>query len=197
MISFKQNSNRVVILLHEIYGVNAHMKDTAQQLFNLGFDVICPHLLARKEPFEYTEQEAAYQHFTTDIGFTNASNRVKSIIQDIQDRYQSVYLLGFSIGATIAWLCSEEQGVDGVIGFYSSRIRDHLTINPACPTLLFFPEKEQSFQVDELMQMFSSDFIQAYKLKGLHGFADPNTSAYNETSAEWAKNKMLQFLGVI
>jgi len=56
------------------------------------------------------------------VGFIMGSNRVKEIISQNKKNYKRIYVLGYSVGATIAWLCSgDDILVNGVIAFYGSR----------------------------------------------------------------------------
>ncbi|MGG4152423.1 hypothetical protein [Peribacillus muralis] len=41
-------------------------------------------------------------------------------------------------GAIVAWMCSEEECVDGIAGFYGSPIRNYSELVPQYPVLLFF-----------------------------------------------------------
>lgn len=106
--------------------------------------------------------------------------------------YDKVIIVGFSVGATIAWLCSENSNVDGIVGYYGSRIRNYVELSPQCPTLLFFAE-EKSFHVDDLIKVLTNKQIVVHKLLGQHGFSDPYSLKYNEGSAKKAFNKMLSF----
>ena len=85
------------------------------------------------------------------------------------------FLLGFSVGATVAWLCSElENGVDGVICYYGSRIRGYQNIMPKCPSLLLFAQEEKLFNASELVNILNKkEFVSAHVIKGKHGFSDP------------------------
>ncbi|WP_156922353.1 dienelactone hydrolase family protein [Cohnella thermotolerans] len=56
-----------------------------------------------------------------------------------------IYAVGFSIGATVAWLCSGGAELDGAIGFYGSRIRSYMDVTPRCPTRLFFSRDERPY----------------------------------------------------
>ncbi|MGM7719933.1 dienelactone hydrolase family protein [Metabacillus sp. Hm71] len=136
-----KGSSTLVIVLHEIYGLNQFMKETCRVVSELGADVVCPNLIDREVPFDYTEVDEAYQHFTENIGLISAKNKVNSIIMDLNAKYEKILILGYSIGATIAWLCSEDDKIDGIIGFYGSKIRNYTEISPKCPTLLFFSGK--------------------------------------------------------
>lgn len=193
MINIHNKSQTVIIVVHEIYGINQYMKNICQSLSEKNFDVICPNLLKQEAPFKYSQEEVAYRNFMENIGFTNASDKIKSILLNIKDKYEKIFIVGFSVGATIAWLCSEVDCLDGIVGYYGSRIRNYLEINPSCPTMLFFPEREQSFNVDELILCLKEMNIEIHKFNGQHGFSDPYSPKYNAKSQHEALNRMVDF----
>lgn len=193
MIKIQKGSKNLVIVIHEIYGINLHMKKVCRSLSEAGFDVICPNLLKQQESFTYAQEEAAYRHFMENIGFSNASARVRKILLDVKDKYEKIYIVGFSVGATIAWLCSETDRLNGVVGYYGSRIRDYLDIDPACPTMLFFPEQERSFNVADLIVRLTEKNIELYQFSGEHGFSDPYSPTHHAQSQDEAHNRMLDF----
>lgn len=189
-------SNTAIIVIHEIYGINQHMKDFCHSLFEQNFDVFCPNVLEIDVTFDYDQEEIAYQHFMENVGLENALSKIKSVLSEMKDDYERIFIVGFSIGATIAWLCSEEDAVTGVVGYYGSRIRDHLNIIPQAPTLLLFPEEEKSFDVDELISVLREKEIKTYKFSGLHGFSDSYSTQYNQESAEKAFEEMIDFFSM-
>lgn len=193
MISIHKKSDTVIIVVHEIYGINQHMKNICKSLSEHDFDVICPNLLERETPFDYSQEEIAYRNFMENVGFTNASHKIKSLLLDIKDKYKKVFIIGFSVGATIAWLCSEEKFIDGIVGYYGSRIRNYIEMSPQCPTMLFFPQEEQSFNVDELIPTLDKKNIEIYKFKGEHGFSDSYSPKYNVESAQKTFKEMVNF----
>jgi len=195
LISINKESDSVIIVVHEIYGINQHMKYICQSLSEKGFDIICPNLLDQEASFDYSQEEDAYRNFMENIDFTNASEKIKSLIVDVKDKYKKTFIIGFSVGATIAWLCSAEKLIDGMVGYYGSRIRDYMAMSPQCPTMLFFPEKEQSFNVDELISSLDkNNNVEIHRFNGLHGFSDPYSPKYNKESAEKAFRKMVNFI---
>jgi len=192
-----RKSNRpknAVIVVHEIYGVNEHMKNFSQSLREYEFDVFCPNLTVQKQAYSYSQENIAYKEFMDKVGFTAASIQIKKLIADIKDDYQKIFIVGFSVGATVSWLCSREEGVHGVVGYYGSRIRDYTEITPKCPALLFFPREEESFNVDELISLLNDKNTEIHKFNGQHGFADADSPNYNEVSADQAYDKMVKFL---
>ncbi|MBT2664183.1 dienelactone hydrolase family protein [Bacillus sp. ISL-4] len=189
----EKNSDTVIIVIHEIYGLNQHIHGFCESISKQGFDVIFPDLLERETPFDYSQEEAAYRHFMENVGFTGALHKIKEILSDIKDEYQKIFILGFSAGATVAWLCSEEEYVDGIVGYYGSRIRNYAELAPQCPALLFFPLEEPSFNVDELISALEIKNVEVHKFSGKHGFSDPYNSNYHAESAQKAVSKMMKF----
>ena len=143
MISKQNNSNSLIIILHEIYGINQHMQLICEHYRIKEYDVLCPNLLNENMVFNYNETEYAYQYYMGKINFESSFLKVRKTILKLRDQYQYIILVGYSIGASIAWLLSNENDlIDGVVGFYGSRIRDFLELTPKCPVILFFPKHE-------------------------------------------------------
>ena len=152
-IVFKCNSDTVIIVLHEIYGINNHIREICKMLANGKNDVICPSLLLPSQSFGPEEEVIAYKNFIQNIGFSVAQQQVEKLSLEIRNNYKYRFIIGYSIGATLAWLCSQREGLyNGIIGFYGSRIRDYKDIVPKCPTLLFFPRQEETFDINSLTQ---------------------------------------------
>lgn len=191
----KNNSNSAIIVLHEIYGINQHMEMVCRKFSKAGYDIICPNLIDKEHSFSYEAAEEAYQHFMKNIGFDVALNQVKQAAIEAKQEYQNVYIVGYSIGATIAWLCSNDDNVcDGIIGYYGSRIRDYTYIKPKCPVLLIFADQEKSFNVKETADSLKRENIELHILSGKHGFYDPYSCSYCSSSAEEAEMLINNFL---
>lgn len=178
MCEIRQHKSKVVVILHEIYGINDHIKIYAKRFSEFGFDVVCPNLLKNRYVFSYEEERQAYENFMY-LGFEEATRNVTSLIKQLLFEYKEVYIVGFSVGATIAWLCSEIEGIRHIIGYYGSRIRDFLDIEPKCPVTLFYGSSEKSFDVLTLIESLKIKEIEAYAFEGEHGFADANSKKYN------------------
>lgn len=194
MLQILKKSGNLIIVIHEIYGINQHIVNFCDLLSKQDFDVICPNLLQREQTFDYSEEEIAYRNFMENVGFSDAVHRIKNLLLGVKNEYQKIYIIGFSVGATVAWLCSEEECLDGVVGYYGSRIRKYKQIVPLCPTILFFPQEEQSFSVEELISNLDKKNIEIHKCIGQHGFCDPYSTKFNEKSSQNALNEMLNFL---
>ncbi len=51
------------------------------------------------------------------VGFEYAMKQIKQILCKVRPHYKRIYVLGYSIGATLAWLCSQTDLCDLVVGF--------------------------------------------------------------------------------
>ncbi len=182
-VELKQNSSRCIVLLHEIYGINQHMQYYAKLFFKQKYDVYIPNLLNRDRPFLYEEEEKAYHYFMESIGFEHAYQQVRALVDDLSKKYKEVHVIGFSVGATVAWLCSNHENVHRVVGFYGSRIRQYINLIPKCDTVLIYGEHEKSFDPKDLKRNLSHYSNVLVKIvEGGHGFADPYSTKFNKHS---------------
>ena len=188
----ENNKNQdVIILLHEIYGLNPFINDLGEDYRKQGFDVACPNLLQR-DCFSYAEAPEAYRYFITEVGFDAYQDVVRLIVQ-LKKTYRQVFVMGFSVGATIAWRCSESHDCDGVIGFYGSRIRDYLDLVPVCPVLLLFAEPD-SFDVPAVIrQVRNKPMVTTQLFAAAHGYMDQNSSAYDQNQAQKSRAAVQAF----
>jgi dienelactone hydrolase len=195
MKEIKYRSKIAIVILHEIYGINNHILSMRRQFEDEGYDVYCIDLLNNRT-FDYTESEEAYSYFTGRIRFDKAKIEVLKYIHSIRNYYDKIYLIGYSVGATIAWLCSEEyELLSGVVCYYGSRIRDYVNIKPKVEAMLFFPKEEKGFDIETLIEEVKlKEKVRVYKFEGLHGFADPYSKYYNSKEKELSEKILSKFI---
>ncbi|PFM46868.1 hypothetical protein COJ45_14860 [Bacillus cereus] len=186
-----------LVVVHEIYGVNDHMHHVIHHFTSSHIDVFCPNLLQSHHAFHYGDEEKAYHFFIHHIGFDEGKKKIEEFITHLSSSYTHIGLIGFSVGATISWLCSNNPKLDFIIGCYGSRIRDYIHLKPTCATLLIFPEKEASFSVSSFIQSLQQQknpLLAIQQLRGEHGFLNPYTEKYNEHSTKQAYSLIDAFL---
>lgn len=185
-----------LVVAHEIYGLNDHMKDVIHSFSSPHIDVFCPNFLERPLPFPYEEEQEAYLYFMKNIGFKRGKETIEKAVMALRKDYTHVGIIGFSIGATIAWLCSENKNVDFIICCYGSRIRDYTHITPVCPALLLFPEQEASFSIPSLITHLKqhNPSLNIKQFPGEHGFLNRYHKNYNEGSIKQAYKTIHSFL---
>lgn len=199
MRKYQKGADTAVLVLHEIYGINKHIETICQSLSLLNLDVFVPNLLGVRPAFSLDQEETAYQFFMDEIGFAGAYQQASRVLREIRNQYRRIIVIGFSTGATIAWLCSQDAGLcDAVVGFYGSRIRDYTKIQPTCQVLLLFAENEPAFLLTELLVHLANRPLVTIKLfPGEHGFTNPASIHYNQQSSQQAFDEMHVFINQI
>ncbi|WLR42732.1 dienelactone hydrolase family protein [Bacillus carboniphilus] len=196
-IKLINHSNIAVVLVHEIYGINNHIEYKSNDLFEKGFDVYCENLLNRPS-FGYDEEKEAYHYFYREVGLQRAYEQTFTLVKSLKRSYQKVVIWGYSVGATIAWMCSEDgEFLDAVVGFYGSRIRDYSRLHPRVPVLLFYPYEETSFDVKTLVDILNKkDKVKVDLFSGEHGFANPFSKKYDAGGEKESLAITLKFLEI-
>ena len=157
---------RHIIIIHEVYGVTKNLQQLKTTLEKAGYSVDLPSLY--KDDYVGTDESLSYEKFHTQVGLEKSYKIINELIQ--KNHASEIILLGFSVGATVAWLHSSNTGVGKIIGIYGSRIRDFLNIKATVKTYLFFC-KEKSFNVEELNNILNRNVNVSSKIiPGKHGF---------------------------
>lgn len=193
MIEYIAENKIAIIVLHEIYGLNQFIQEECLRYHHEGYDVFCPNLLGERPPFTYTKKEEAYHHFINNIGF-DVYYQIIPMINRLKEVYEKVILIGYSIGATIAWRCNEIGQCDGVVCLYGARIRDYLSIKAKCKTLLIFAEHDSFNAYDIKAQLTKNENIDMEIYNAKHGFCDSNIESFDNQAYEQSKEKIRGFL---
>lgn len=181
-----------MIVLHEIYGINEFIQEQCQKFREAGYDVFCPNMID-KPPFSYEKTEKAYGFFKENIGF-EVYKKVSASVSNLKEEYDQVFVIGFSVGATIAWRCCENSSCSGIIACYGSRIRDYTSITPACPILLLFA-RENSFDVHTLVcQLQDKPNLSILEFDAEHGFLDSFSKHFNFQQSKCAEESIVRFM---
>ena len=187
-----ENSKQAIVVLHEIYGVNHFVKKQCQKFTEAGYHVFCPNMIDRFS-FSYEESIEAYDFFMKNVGF-EVYKEISGFVNQLIDKYDNVFIIGFSVGATIAWRCCENSLCSGIVACYGSRIRDYTNINPICPTLLLFA-KEDSFDVHAMIcQLQDKQHLSILEFGAEHGFLDPYSKHYNDKQSKRAEECITCFI---
>lgn len=87
-------SRYAVVILHEIYGINHHIRREHDKWQGRGFDVYIPALFPHTTPFGYAQQDKAYRHFSENVGFD--PTRVVALLTKLRAKYSKLLVVGYS-----------------------------------------------------------------------------------------------------
>jgi len=185
---------RKALILHEIYGVNHFIKEQVQVYCDEETAVSLISLYPEGLSFPYEQEKQAYDFFVQTVGFDAPLEFLSQKLLEACENYDEVILIGYSVGATLAWRLTTLP-LHRVICVYGSRIRQYLDNIPSCPTLVILPSHESSFDVQLLKKTLASiPNVQIKQYQGLHGFMDASNSNYCQLSYSQALNDIQYFL---
>jgi carboxymethylenebutenolidase len=188
-----------VVVLQEIFGVNAHIRDIADRFAAAGYLAIAPALFdraGRSLEFGYTPGDVQ-QAFGTRKQIKDA-DALKDIAASVNvvKHAGRVALVGFCWGGTLAWIGARSLPIRAAVGYYVSRIGEHLDAAPAVPMLLHFGERDENIplaDVEKARALYPQGRFFVYPAG--HGFSCDARASYDAPSAQLAWQRTLDFLG--
>jgi len=197
-----------VVVIQEIFGVNAVMRQTTDDYAAQGFLAICPDLFWRIEPgIDITDQSEAewkkafelFNAFYVDLGVKDIAATIGHIRQHA-GAAGKVGAVGFCLGGLLAFLTGARTDSDAAVGYYGVGIEKHLgeveKLND--PLMLHIAEDDQ-FVPKEAQALIVASLknhpqIEIFAYPGRdHAFARKGGEHYNAADAEKANARTLAF----
>jgi carboxymethylenebutenolidase len=191
-------NGKAVVLIHEWWGLNDHIKDIADRYAAEGFAAIAPDLYRGKATKDKEEAGSLMQNLGTEDGL----NTIQMAIEKAQEAYgvEKVGITGFCMGGTFALRAAcELENIGAAAPFYGD-VPDEFTLKDLkCPVIFVSGTKDQWInpeKVGELERIAGENFlpIESLKYDADHAFFN-NTrpEVYDETAAKDAWAKVIAF----
>lgn len=137
-----------VLLIQEIFGVNAYIRDVAERLANLGYVAMAPDVFWRIEPgFEIDSSDIANIEparevagaWDPDTGLGDLQAALTHL-HDLDEVTGPVAVIGFCFGGTQAFRLAKHAQPACAVSYYGSGVADLLdgAENITCPTMFHF-----------------------------------------------------------
>ena len=189
-----------VVVIQEIFGVNNHIKKTADSFAAKGYVAIAPALFDRVErgiDLGYKDADiAAGREIRGKVGSDDRP------LADIQAAIAAVKgagkvaTVGYCWGGALAFLSATRlNGIACAVGYYGGTIAQNAGEKPKVPTLLHFGDKDQSIpmtDVEKVKQARPDTTIYVYPAG--HGFNCDERGSYDAASAKRALDRTLSFI---
>ena len=197
-----------IVLIQEIFGVNAHIRAVADQYALDGYVVLAPDLFWRMKPgvqLGYTEADfGAALGYMNNMDFALAIQDLGSTVAALKSLPEcsgKVASLGYCMGGLLSYQCAANAGVDAAVCYYPGSIENHLDQvgKVKCPILIHFAEKDHYISADAVkaVQAAFGDVrnavIEVY-LGVDHGFNCWERPAYDQKTSSLAHGLSLSFL---
>ena len=197
-----------IVLIQEIWGVNQHIRDVADQYAMDGFTVFAPDVFWRQQPrvdLGYNEVDNP-QAFAF-MGALDRPNAVKdlastaAVLRTHSASVGKVASVGFCMGGMLSYLCAASGSVDAAVCYYGGGIHTMLDRAPdiKVPMLMHFAEKDGHIPmsaVESVQAAFKGrENVAINVYPGVdHGFNCWGRAMYNQKAAALARGRSLDFL---
>ena len=188
-----------VVILKEIFGVNAHIRSVADRYAAAGYLAIAPALFDRVEP----DVELGYDDAGRTRGFALVSKVDHSKTPlDIEAAIVQATLagkvgvVGFCWGGTNAFHSACHLAhVAAAVGYYGGGIVKLAGDTPKAPVMLHFGELDDHIPMSDVARIKAAHpDVPVWTYPAGHGFNRDGSSAYHEPSAALARERTLAFL---
>jgi carboxymethylenebutenolidase len=135
-----------IVLLHEIFGVNDYVRDSAQRLAGLGYVVLAPDLFWRTQPgLELDHDEAgvqaglaALQELDVPVAVDDAIAALAALRAMPEVTGGKAGVLGFCLGGTLAYQVAVDGDPQAAVVYYGAGIPSALDAAAAitCPMIM-------------------------------------------------------------
>lgn len=196
-----------LVVLQEIFGVNAHIRAVADRLAARGYVAVAPATFARVRAdvdLGYSGQDmAAGVALKAQVEALPGAG----VLPDIQaaiDRGAElsggkVGVVGFCWGGLLAWRAAcELRGLSAAACYYGGGMtgQEEMARTPRCPVIAHFGRRDHFIPLDGV-QAFGRAHpeVEVHVYEADHGFNCDQRGAYDEASAIAARERTLAFFG--
>ncbi|PYS70796.1 MAG: carboxymethylenebutenolidase [Acidobacteria bacterium] len=197
-----------IVVLQEIFGVNEVMRSITDWYAAHGFVAICPDLFWRQQPgIELTDKgddmNKAFQLYSglDEAKAAEDSAATMEFLRQHQACTGRVGAVGFCLGGKLAYLLSARSRPDCSVGYYGVGIEKALdeSANISTPLLLHIAGNDGYCPPDAQAAIHqaldSNPLVTIHSYPGReHAFGRPGGEHYDESDAELANLRSLEFL---
>jgi carboxymethylenebutenolidase len=198
-----------VVVLQELFGVNADIRATCDELAKQGFIGIAPDLFWRQEPDLDLDvrSEADWQHGLRLYGAYDRDAGARDIAQTIRTAVKlpastgKVALQGYCLGALMAFITAARHEVDAAVAYHGGDTEKYLgeVSSLRAPLLMHLGEEDEFISKTAQSQIKAAlakkPNATVYSYPGQrHAFSRHNGLHYNAAAAMLANGRTREFL---
>ncbi len=199
----------VVVVLQEIFGVNADIRATCLELAGQGFIAIAPDLFWRQErgvdlnswsEAEWKKGLALYTAYDRDVGVRDVVATLRAA-RTLEGATGKVAVLGFCLGGLMTYLTAARHDVDAAVAYHGGDTEKYLAEAKGitAPLLMHLAEEDEFISKDAQAQIKAAlaevPSATVYSYPGQnHAFARHTGTHYDATAAALANGRSWAFL---
>lgn len=196
-----------LLVIQEIFGINATMREIADSYAAEGYVAIVPDLFWRLEPgvqlsdsgLDFARAMTLLARFDEEQGMADLLASLATLRQ-MQGCTGKVASIGYCLGGRLAYLIAARSDADCNISYYGIGLEKHAfeMVNVRKPLLLHIAENDEFSNPIARSQVLDTakhfPLVTPYIYPGVgHGFARVDGSTYKEGAAMIARTRSLDF----
>jgi len=204
----RSGSGPGLLVLQEIFGVNAHIRSVADRWADEGYVALAPDMFWRIEPgvdLEYNEEgvkkgRAIRQRFDLEAGIRDIKAAVDAL-RAMPECGGKAGAVGYCFGGLLAYLAAAHAGVDAAISYYGGGIdvRGADAKSIRCPIMFHWGEKDAAIPASarEAVRtaMAAHDDAESFVYRDAqHGFNCDRRASYHPFAAQLARSRSIGLL---
>jgi len=189
-----------LIVVQEIFGVNAHIRSVADGWARDGFLAVAPALFDRIQPgidlgYDPAGMQTAMSLFPK-FDVDKAIVDVAAVVDFAAGATgKKVGVIGYCLGGTVAWLSATRLQPAAAVGYYGGRIGNYAAENPTCPVMLHFGSQDTHIPAAEVEKVHSAHpEVEIFWYDTGHAFNCEPRRSFNAVAAKEARQRSLDFL---
>jgi carboxymethylenebutenolidase len=199
------------VVIQEIFGVNADLRDTCDELASQGYLAVSPDLFWRMEPgvdisdqseAEWKKGLALYTAFDYDAGVTDIASTLETA-RALPGASGKVGLLGYCLGGLMTFITTARKGAGASVVYYGGGMEKYLDEASKIknPLLVHLGEEDEYIPKDAreaiIAALKDNASAQVFTYPGCrHAFARHHGAHYNKDAASLANRRTADFFKV-
>lgn len=198
-----------LLVIQEIFGVNASMRAMCDNWASAGFNAVCPDIFWRQKPgVELTDKTPAeweqafgyFNGFDVELGMKDLQSTLNAA-RGLAGSNGKVGSIGYCLGGKLAYLMAAGSDANCNVSYYGVGLAELLGDVPRIknPLLMHFAELDKYLSGDALAgvqaAVAKNSVIESYVYNGVeHAFARINGEHFDAGAAKLANDRSLAFL---
>ena len=188
-----------IVVLQEIFGVNAHIRAVCDGFAADGFTCIAPALYDRSSQkncelgYEASDM-AAGRKLREEFSWDDTVKDVAAAVAMLAGEGLKVGSVGYCWGGTVSFLAGVRLDVSAAVVYYGGQILPYKDEKARCPMLMHFGEHDGGIPLSDVEQIKTAHpeaLVHVYDAG--HGFNCDRRASYDEASAKLARQRTIDF----
>ena len=186
-----------VVVVQEIFGVNAHIREVADGFAAEGYAALAPAIFDRAERGVELGYDAAGMARGREIAFSGLDR--DATLRDLQatveeaGKYGATGMVGYCYGGLMTWLSAcGLNGLSCASAYYGGGIAGTLDRKPNCPLIMHFGALDAHIPMTDVEKIKAAlPDVPVHVYDADHGFNCDHRGSHHEPSAALARQRTL------